>query len=88
MEIEGIILYAFITIFSFGLLVISAISYYKYKTSKLVFVSFVFLVIFIKSLVLSSTIFNPSSQNILLNPLFSIFDLAVLVLLFLATLKR
>jgi hypothetical protein len=87
-EIDGIIIYAFITIFSFGLLVISAISYHKYKTSKLVFISFVFLVIFIKSLFLSSTIFNPFSQNILSNPLFSMFDLAVLVLLFLATLKR
>ena len=88
MEIENIVLSAFITIFSVGLLTISFASYKKYKNLKLLFVSFVFLVFLIKGILLSSSLFF-SNITIFNSILYTgLFDLIILVLLFLATLKR
>lgn len=88
MEIQEIIISAFITIFSIGLLAVSLASYRKYKNLKLLFVSIVFLVFLVKGILLSIGLFidemavlNTVSYN-------GLFDLIILVLLFLATLKR
>ena len=87
-EIQDIIISAFITIFSVGLLLVSLASYKKYKNLKLLFVSLVFLVLLIKGILLSIGLFFEDLtilNNITYNGL---FDLVVLILLFVATLKR
>jgi len=88
MEIYEIIISAFITIFSVGLLAISLASYKKYKNKKLLFVSLVFFVLLIKGILLSLNLFT--EEYSILNSLqyVGIFDLIILVLLFIATLKR
>ena len=88
MEIQDIIISAFVTIFSLGLLVVSLASYRKYKNLKLLFVSIVFFVLLIKGILLSLSLF--SDEIIMLNSVFytGLFDLIILILLFMATLKR
>jgi len=88
MEIYEIVISAFITIFSVGLLAVSLASYKKYKNLKLLFVSFVFVVFFIKGILMSISLFGMEIE--LLSSILSVgfFDLIVLILLFVATLKR
>lgn len=88
MEIQDIIISAFITIFSVGLLAVSLASYKKYKNLKLLFVSLVFLVFLIKGVLLSLGLFNEDIATILTSTYAGLFDLAILILLFIATLKR
>ena len=88
MEFESIIIDACITVFSLGLLIVSLLSYRKYKNVKLLFVSIVFFVFFVKGIVFSLGLFNNQFAGILSNPYIGLFDLLVLVLLFMATLKR
>jgi hypothetical protein len=91
MELEGIIISAGVTIFSFGLMIISLASYKKYHNPKLLFISGVFVVLFVKGILFSLSIFLPD-MSILRTFLYSIysglFDLIILILLFIATLKR
>lgn len=88
MQIESIVINAFITIFSLGLLSVSLASYRKYRNVKLFFVSMVFLVFFIKAVLLSLILFYGLIEpfSTVLHNCF--FDLIILVLLFIATLKR
>ena len=88
MEMESIVIEACITIFSLGLLVVSLLSYRKYKNTKLLFVSLVFLVFLLKGILFSLGLFNAQIAGIVSNPYTGLFDLVVLVLLFIATLKR
>lgn len=88
MEIQDIIISAFITIFSIGLLVISLASYKKYKNLKLLFVSLVFLIFFIKGIILSISLFVKDITWIHSINFIGLFDLIILILLFIATLKR
>ena len=85
---ESIIIYGFITVFSIGLFSISILSYYKSKNKKLLFVSSVFLLFFIKGVVLSFSLFFSDLNNIITIPIIALFDLIVLFLLFIATLKN
>jgi len=71
-----------------GLLAVSLASYRKYKNLKLLFVSFVFIVFFIKGILLSLGLFNEDIASILTSTYAGLFDLAILILLFIATLKR
>ena len=88
MEIYEIVLSAFITIFSVGLLFVSLASYRKYKNLKLLFVSLVFLVFLIKGVLQSISLFSGEIPllNLFINS--GLFDLLILILLFIATLKR
>jgi hypothetical protein len=91
MEIEQIIFSAGITIFSLGLLIISLASVSKYKNTKLLFVSLVFLVFLIKGVLLSLRLFFPSFtlfDAVLVGSFSGVFDVIILGLLFIATLKR
>jgi hypothetical protein len=88
MEIENIIISAFVTIFSIGLLVVSLASYRKYKNMKLLFVSIVFLIFFIKGILFSLGLFYEDLLSYVSIPYTGMFDLIILILLFLATLKR
>ena len=86
MEIEGIVLNACITIFSLGMLIVSLLSFKKYKNVKLIFVSLAFLVFLIKGLIQSFGLFY--GEIITSSTYFGLFDLVILILLFIATLKR
>ena len=86
MEIEGIILSASITIFSLGLLIISLVSYLKYKNRKLLFVSVAFFFFLVKGITMSTTIFFEEFTMTMFY--LGVFDLIILILLFVATLKR
>jgi len=88
MEPESIIIYACVTIFALGLLVISLLSYIKSKNAKLIFVSLIFLVFFIKGIMLSLSLFYEQVPSMFSSPYVGLFDLVILVLLFIATLKR
>jgi len=88
MEIVSIVIDACITVFALGLLLVSLLSYRKYKNAKLLFVSLIFFVFFVKGIILSLGLFNEQLSSLSSNPYTGLFDLAVLVLLFVATLKR
>lgn len=91
MEIESIIISACVTILSLGLLAVSLASYKKYKNVKLLFISIVFFVLLFKGMLLSISLFYPDftgADTFLQGTYNGIFDLIVLVLLFIATLKR
>jgi len=59
MELYQILISAFLTIFSAGLLLISLASYHKYKSLKLLCVCLVFLVFLIHGILLSLYVFRP-----------------------------
>jgi len=88
MEIQSIIIDACITMFALGLFVVSMMSYKKYNNKKLLFVSLVFAIFLVKGIMLSLSLFNAEFAGFLSNPVIGIFDLVILVLLFMATLKR
>jgi hypothetical protein len=91
MEIEALIISASVTMLSFGLLLVSLVSYCKHRNLKLLFISGVFIILLIKGMVLSVRLFflDISEIELLLFGTYAgIFDLFVLILLFIATFKR
>ncbi len=91
MYVEELILGAAVTIFSLGLLVLSLVSYQRFLNKKLLLISLVFIVLFIKGVILSLSAFF--SDFTLFDPLLfgsyvGLFDVVLLVILFVATLKR
>jgi hypothetical protein len=86
MEIEGVILSASITIFSLGLFIISLVSYIKYKNRKLFFVSAAFFFFLVKGITLSANVFFEEFTTTMF--FLCVFDLVILILLFVSTLKR
>ena len=84
----NIFIYGFGMIFSFGLFIVSLLSYKNSKNKKIFFVSIILFVFFIKFILLSTSIFYPRLENILSIGILSVFDLIMLVLLFLAILIK
>lgn len=76
------------TVFSLGLLLISLISYHKSKNKKIFFVSLVLLLFFIKNLLLSFFLFTAQIQNNITILALELFDLLILVFLFIAVLTK
>ncbi|KYK32941.1 MAG: hypothetical protein AYK22_06765 [Thermoplasmatales archaeon SG8-52-3] len=87
-SVESIIIYAFITIFSIGLFGISILSYNKSKNKKLIFVSIVFLLFFLKGIILSLSLFLTELKPLINISTLAVIDLIVIFLLFIATLKK
>ena len=80
-----------ITVFSFGLLFVSLLSYSKYRNIKLLFIGGVFLVLLVKGVLLSLGLFFTqfsSMQSIIYGTFGGVFDIIILGILFIATLKR
>jgi predicted ferric reductase len=88
MELLDIFISASITIFSLALLMISLLSYWKYRNIKLVFISLIVLVFFIRGLFLSLGLFNDQVLALTSRSSFWLFDLLILVLLYITALKR
>lgn len=87
-EITLILLSAGITILSFNLLVISLFSYWKYRNIKLGLMSIVFLLFFIRGLHFSFDVFAGRVVDINSIIYLWIFDLIILVFLYITSLKR
>ena len=87
-EIESIIISAGITILALGMLLVSLLSYRRFKNSKLLFVSGAFLLFFIKGLLLSIELFSSALTVFTSSIYFHAIDVIILILLFIATLKR
>ena len=87
MSVLDLFISASITVLSLGLFILSMLGYLKRKNTKMIFVSLVFLVFLVKGILLSLGVF--SSEIIVLNSSFNpwIFDLVVLVLLYVTSLK-
>ena len=88
MEIHDLLINAFITMFALGLLLISLFSYRKYHNTKLLFITLVFILFFIKAVLFSYGLFDEDLIPVLTSSYFRLFDLCILILLFLAALKR
>jgi len=88
-SVENIFIYAMITIISFVLLSVTFYSYQKCKNKKLLFVSMVILVLFIRGMLLSLSLFYNEIESVTSSAYIWIFDLIVLVLLYAAySIKR
>lgn len=87
MEIESIFINACITILSLSVLILSYSSYKNFKNVKLVFVTSAFSIFFIKGLLLSIGLFVEELKPIVSSPYFGLFDVIILSLFFLSTLK-
>ena len=91
MDLIDIAISVGITVFSLGLLFVSLLSYHKYKNIKLLAISIVFVVLLCKGIVLSLGLFFTevsSLRSIVYGTYGGVFDLAILAILFVATLKR
>jgi hypothetical protein len=91
MELEGIVFSAGITVLALGLLFISVTSYRKYRNPKLLFISLVFVVLLIKGILFNLHVFFeefPLVNTLLFTIYGGIFDFMILLLLFMATVKR
>ena len=87
MEVESIFINACITIFSLAILLLSFVSYKKYKNTKLLFITAAFFVFLMKGLLLSLSIFVSELEGIHTSPYFGLFDVFILALLFISTIK-
>lgn len=88
MMLGDLIISGIIIVFSLGLTVISILSYKKYRNPKLLFVSIVFILFFIKGIISVLSIFTEIVPKYDMFTYSGFIDLAVLILLYLATLKR
>lgn len=78
----------FITIFSLGLLIISGNSYRKSRNKKIFFVSLVLLFFFVKTLFLSLMLFTAQIENSSVLLALELFDLLILLFLYIAVLIK
>jgi len=76
------------TVFSLGLFIISLNSYRKAQKKKILFVSLVLLLFFIKNLLLSILLFIAQIENTITILALELFDLLILVFLFIAVLTK
>jgi hypothetical protein len=88
MEIWNIILHAAITVLSLGMFLVSLMSYRRYKNLKLGFVSLAFLFFFIKGLFQSLGLFYDELTVMHTSIYLGVFDLIILIFLYIATVKR
>jgi len=88
MLIQDILINSFVTMFSLSLLIISLISYHKHKKPKLILLAFVFIIFSIKSILFSLSLFYTDFSVLTSDSYFRLFDLVILLLLFMAALKR
>jgi len=86
--LENTIIFGFLTVFSFGLWIISIFSYRKSRNKKLIFVNIVFLIFFIKGVLLSSSIFISEIYDSVSIQLLAVIDLIIICLLFISVLKK
>ncbi|PNX53299.1 MAG: hypothetical protein BV458_05105 [Thermoplasmata archaeon M9B2D] len=84
----NIVIVGFTTVFSFGLLLISLGSYRKTRNKKLLFVDLVLLFFFIKNIFISLLLFIAQIANNTTLFVLELFDLLILIFLFIAVLIK
>jgi len=87
-SILNFIIIGITTTFSIGLFIISLNSYRKSRKKKILFVSFLLMLFFIKSLLFSLFLFTEQIQNDIIVFVLEIFDLLILVFLYTAVLIK
>ena len=85
---ESIVIYGFLSVFSIGMFIISLFSFRRSKNRKLFFITLVFLVFLIKSMLLSLSLFFNQFNDFISISILGVFDLVMIILLFIATLKK
>jgi len=88
MSVETLALSALISVFSFGMFLLSMFSYRDFKSTKLIFVSIAFFIFFIKGLLQSISLFYDALSSLHPTLILGIFDLVILIFLYIATLKK
>jgi len=83
-----LIISGIIIVFAFGLFIISILSYRKFKNKKLLFVSIVFSLLFIKGMISALSVFIDIIPKSDVLPYSGLIDIGILAMLYLATLKR
>lgn len=86
-EIESLFINACITIFSLAILILSFVSYKKYKNIKLVFITTAFFIFFMKGIIISLGLFFIEFSILTKSTYFGLFDVLILVFVFVSTLK-
>ena len=88
MQIVDLFVSASITMLSLGLTTLSLLAYRRHRNSKMLFVSLVFMVFLVKGILFSISLFF--EEITLFDSISSIwfFDIIILVLLYIASLKR
>ena len=87
-EFFDVFIGAGITIFSSALLVISLLSYRRYRNVKLLFIGMILCVFLLRGILLSLSLFYVTIQPFTSSYSFGVLDLLVLVIIYLLTLKR
>jgi hypothetical protein len=87
-EMEEIIIFSGITIISFILMIIALLSYRHYRSKKLMLLGFGFLFFFIRGVLLSLSLFNSQIQEFTTSNYIWVFDLIILLILYITSLKR
>jgi hypothetical protein len=88
MDLITILLTSVITVFSLGMFFVSLWSAKTYKNMKLGLVSVAFFVFFVKGVLQSLSLFYPELSQFQPTLSLVVIDLVIIVLLFVATLKR
>jgi hypothetical protein len=88
MDYFGIIVSASITIFSFVLLVISALSYWRYRNIKVLFIAAITILFLIRGIIFSLSLFPTTIGSLTSSTLFWLFDVVILLFLYMTALKR
>ena len=88
MTIEGVILFASITIFSLVLLIISLLSYWKYGKLRRLFISIILFMFFTRAVLLSLGLFYTQVEAFTSSVYIWVFDLAILAALYITSLKK
>jgi len=88
MEMTSLFINACITALSLGMFVLCLVSYRRSQNKKILLITAAFFVFFIKGAVLSYGLFISLFEQGIACIYLGIFDIVILVLLFLSTLKR
>ena len=88
MSMETIIISAIVTVLSLSLVAISLLSYRKYSNTKLLLIGVVFLFFFIRGVLFSLSLFYDHIETVISSPYIWLFDVIILVLLYITSLKR
>jgi len=88
METYSIVIFAAITVFSFVLFLVSLLSYWKYGKGKLLLIAAVFFVFLLRALLLSASLFSEDVSSFISSTHIWLFDLVILALLYITSLKR
>lgn len=86
--VEGVILFACITVFSLVLLIISLLSYWKYGKLRRLLISIMLFMFFLRSVLLSLGLFYEQIASFTSSIYIWVFDVIILAILYVTSLKK